>query len=54
MISRDLNLLRTTLDSTQSSTLLSKTQRQTATKLLDDAASVNTKLIFAIESGEFG
>lgn len=51
MISRDLTSLRVALDNPDTSTFLSKTQRQTALKLLEDAAAVQTKLTNAIESG---
>lgn len=51
MISRDLPLLRTTLENPDSSTLLSKTQRQSAQKLLEDASTIQLKLKNAIQSG---
>jgi hypothetical protein len=51
MISRDLDSLRVALDNPDTSTMLSKTQRLTALKLLEDATTVQTKLSNAIESG---
>jgi hypothetical protein len=51
MISRDLPTLRVALDNPETSTLLSKTLRQTALKLLEDATAIQCKLANAIETG---
>jgi hypothetical protein len=51
MISRDLTTLRATLDNPETSTLLSKSLRQTALKLLEDAATIQLKLADAIQTG---
>lgn len=50
MISRDLTLLRTTLDA-HDAKLLPREQKQIAMQLLDDCDAVKEKLFKALEAG---
>lgn len=52
MISRDLTSLRAALDSPDTSSMLSKTQRQSALKLLEDSMVIHTKLSNALQTGK--
>lgn len=52
MISRDLTSLRIAIDNPETSSMISKTQRQSALKLLEDSMIIQTKLTNAIQSGK--